>query len=285
MQPQLLTVIDKEALKKWTADEWSNWQIEPKRDGFRLLIVDGVPQSRSGKPLHNIQHILDELGRKAKGFVLDGELHGSTWEETSHVARASKSERDTKLTYTIFDCLSIDEWKAQRCAWPLADRQAFLQSLLQETAHVKFVKPVWGIDYEDFASLHKHNLDDGCDGTVLKLRDSLYEFKRTKTWLKVKPVLDCDCLVVGMKEGTGKYAGLLGALEVVPDLHGDMARGENGFGEQVTTFVSGMSDEQRSEWWNYNTLMGKWIEVSYRKVNPSGRLVEPRFVRVRTDKN
>jgi DNA ligase-1 len=113
---------------------------------------------------------------------------------------------------------------------------------------------------------------------VLKRKDSLYEFKRTRTWLKVKPVLDCNCLVVGMTEGTGKYKGMLGALEVLPE----NAKKEH---TGVFTRVSGMTDEQRREWWGPSgpRIIGKWIEVSYRKVNPSGRLVEPRFVRIRTD--
>jgi ATP-dependent DNA ligase len=159
---------------------------------------------------------------------------------------------------------------------------------MAETEHVKFVDRCYAGSYDDFNFLHQRNLRDGCDGTVLKRLDSLYEFKRTKTWLKVKPVLDCDCLVVGMKEGTGKYKGMLGALEVIPEV---VLKDENGKPE-VTTFVSGMDDDCRRAWWEQRNfskggplnIIGKWIEVSYRKVNPSGRLVEPRFVRVRTDK-
>lgn len=276
MEPQLLTVVEKETLANWPSSEWAKWQIEAKRDGFRLLIVDGIPQSRSGKSLHNIQHILDELGDSVNGRVIDGELHGNSWEETSHVARASKSERDIKLTYTIFDVLHYNEWKEQQCDRTLAWRQSRF-SYFKETEHVQFVQPITVASYRDFLEAHNINLQNGCDGTVLKLKDSLYEFKRTKTWLKVKPVLDCDCLVVGMKEGTGKYKGMLGALEVVPEAM------------DVSTFVSGMDDEKRRDWWLERetkwSMIGKVIEVSYRKMNPSGRLVEPRFVRIRHDKN
>jgi DNA ligase-1 len=281
MEPQLLTVVSKEELAKWPASEWSQWQIEAKRDGARLLIVGGVPQSRTGKPLNNIDHILKTLDHK--NVVFDGELHGSTWEETMHVARASEGKRDTKLTFTIFDALSISEWLTKNCDRQLWERQRVLRHHIKETEHVKIVKPVHVDNFSQFETLHEINLEGGCDGTVLKRINSLYEFKRTKTWLKVKPALDCDCLVVGMKEGTGKYAGLLGALEVLPEAEWRKAHTPGGIG--VSTFVSGMSDEQRSEWWNYNTIMGKWIEVTYRKINPSGRLVEPRFVRIRHDKN
>jgi DNA ligase-1 len=275
-------VVEKEDLQTWPTSEWQKWQIEPKRDGFRLLIVDGVPQSRSGKPLHNIDHILAELfvTNSLKGFVWDGELHGDTWEQTSHVARASKSEREEKLTYTIFDALTVHEWNNQYTTRTLQERQKWMQKYTPETDHVKFVVPIQVARYAEFEIVHKINLAAGCDGTVLKRIDSLYEFKRTKTWLKVKPALDCDCLVVGMEEGTGKYKGMLGALVVLPALNG-----VDGAPVAVTTKVSGMTDDQRRYWWrNPSVIQGALIEVTYRKVNPSGRLVEPRFVRIREDK-
>jgi DNA ligase-1 len=285
MQPQLLTVIEKETLKTWTSDEWKNWQIEAKRDGFRLLIVGGVPQSRSGKPLHNIDHILKELGNYSS-VVFDGELHGDTWEQTSHVARASKSEREEKLTYTIFDALSVFEWENQQCERQLWERQAVLRHHIKQTEHIRIAYPYQCRSYQEFEGMHDSHLKTGCDGTVLKRKDSLYEFKRTKTWLKVKPALDCDALVVDMVEGTGKYKGMLGALVVLPALNG-----VDGKPVAVTTKVSGMDDDCRRAWWEQRhfsnggplNIMGKVIEVTYRKVNPSGRLVEPRFVRIRTD--
>jgi DNA ligase-1 len=138
------------------------------------------------------------------------------------------------------------------------------------------VKPFYVNGYEGFEYLHNRNLAMGCDGTVLKRKDSLYEFKRTKTWLKVKPALDVDCKVIGMEEGTGKHEGRMGALIVMPE------------NQCVSTKVgTGFTDAER-QWWHENLkkmVFNTWIEVTYRKVNPSGRLVEPRFVRIRYDKN
>jgi DNA ligase-1 len=271
MQPQLLTVIQKETLKTWTSDEWKNWQIEPKRDGFRLMIVDGIPQSRSGKPLHNIQHILDELGDEAKGVVFDGELHGATWEETSHVARASKSERSEKLTYTIFDGMSKVEWVNQVCQRTLSQRQGWLHGFLTETPHVKFVVPIQVARYSEFEIVHKINLAAGCDGTVLKRKDSLYEFKRTKTWLKVKPVQDFDAKIIGFESGKGKYSNTLGKL--LCEYNG------------VEFGLSGMTDAQRHAWYKPGSgIIGKTVEVQCRGFHKSGSPIEPRFHRLREDK-
>lgn len=128
-------------------------------------------------------------------------------------------------------------------------------------------------NYEDFSILHANNLTFGCDGTVLKREDSLYEFKRTRTWLKVKPVKTFDCLVLGIEPGKGKYVGMVGALPV---------RMEGGV---PITRVSGMTDAQRVEWWLHpRKILNKTIEVEARGVHKSGKLIEPRFVRIRDDK-
>lgn len=273
MEPQLLTVIEEEKLKTWPESEWRKWQIEPKTDGARLLIVDGIPQSRTGKPLHNIDHILREIGVGLSGVVFDGELHGSTWEETMHVARASKSERDVKLTYTIFDMLTYDEWNHKFCARQLRQRQKELRDLGIGNDHIKIVQPLEGFSYIDFHLLHMGHLHMGCDGTVLKRIDSLYEFKRTRTWLKVKPVEDFDAQVVGMESGKGKYSKTLGKL---------LCCGPNG----VEFGLSGMTDAQRHAWWNdQHSIIGKVVEVQCRGFHKSGAPIEPRFHRLREDKN
>lgn len=271
--PQLLTVIEKDKLKAWPPSEWAKWRIERKEDGARLLCVDGVFQSRTGKPLNNLGYIARELGNLAKGMVFDGELRGKDWADTMHLARAGEGERDgSGLTFFVFDLLSIHEWKVGECLVPLDQRLECLRAYLPDSEHVKVVKGLKGLNYLDFKILHDLHLMTGCDGTVLKRLDSLYEFKRTKTWLKVKPVRDYDVVVTGMVEGKGKYKGMCGALLFIRP---NGAEGK----------VSGMTDEQRKAWWKAeDSIVGKTIEVAARGLHPSGALIEPRFIRIREDK-
>lgn len=274
MQPQLLTVIKEEKLKTWAPDEWSQWRLEPKLDGYRLTYHKGQFLSRTGKPLHNLEHIAAELS-DLPGWTFDGELHGDKWEDAA-AARRSKNGEVNDLKFTVFDMLEDEDWISQTCAETFAYRRLRLCSMIHgRLVGMKYVTVVPQhkvTSYEDFALLHAANLAEGCDGTVLKRLDSLYEFKRVKTWLKVKPVETYDCIVVGSKEGTGKYAGMLGAMEIL------VSAG-------VTCFCSGMTDEQRQAWWAEPDLIaGKTIEVSARGVHPSGRLIEPRFIRIRGDK-
>lgn len=281
MHPQLLTVVDKEVLKTWTPDEWTKWRIEPKFDGYRLTYHKGEFLSRTGKPFHNLGHIAKDLAQ-FPGFTFDGELYGDKWEDAA-AARRSKNGGANALKFCVFDMLTDGEWREQWSGRSFAQRRLELQRLFgDQVLHHTHTPPQHKVDnYDSFENIHLGNLSNGCDGTVLKREDSLYEFKRTKTWLKVKPVVTFDCKVVGLKEGTGKYKGILGALEVLP-LAAEMPLE---FGVVPTSFVSGMDDEQRRRWWaRQQYIIGKTVEVEARGVHKSGKLIEPRFIRVRNDK-
>ncbi|MGL5934581.1 MAG: hypothetical protein ACRCZI_03045 [Cetobacterium sp.] len=274
MQPQLLTAIKVDKLQGWPKEEWAKWYLEPKFDGARLIYHRGKFISRTGKPLHNLEHIAEALKPLSDTWTLDGEVYGTDWATTMSVARSSKTTKaGNGLKFAVFDVLTNDEWKDQGCIWSLETRRRQLQMIWAPNEHSHLVPQATVEDYEQFSIYHEDNLTTGCDGTVLKLKDSLYEFKRTKTWLKVKPVETFDCVVVGWKAGTGKYSGVLGALEIRPEEGGP------------TSFCSGMSDAQRYDWAvKLAGIMGKTVEVQARGVHKSGRLIEPRFIRIRADK-
>lgn len=278
MDIQLLTVVEEDELKTWPAERWAKYQLEPKYDGARLIYKRGEFFSRSGKnTLNNLEHIKAELDKipGIENFVLDGELHGADWNDTMHLARASAGKRDgSSLTFHVFDIISIEEFDKQSCPLPLRQRHFNLSARLDGVRnYVQVVGACLVKTYEEFSKRYRAALRSGCDGVVLKERDSLYAFKRSKTWLKVKPILTADCEIVGMVEGRGKYKGMLGALKIRPE------------GSRVTTMCSGMDDAMRKAVWDF-PLGYKWqiVEVKYRGFHKSGRLIEPRFVRMRPDK-
>lgn len=107
----------------------------------------------------------------------------------------------------------------------------------------------------------------GIEGYVLKQADY-------HGWFKVKPIPTVDCVVVDIKEGKGKYRGLVGALTVAVVNRS----------RQLTEIahVSGMTDAQRRAMGRGD--IGRVIEVAYQYVGSNGRLRHPRFVRWRDDK-
>lgn len=277
MDLQLLTVITEEELRAWPREKWLQYQWERKEDGARMIYMNGEFYARSGKQtFSNIDHIKRELDSipGVERYVLDGELHGESWNNTMSIARAGEGERNGEsLRFTVFDCIPLDGFDGGSCALTLEQRQGALRRLIP-VGSLKAVLTVNSLrlnSYDEFVDFHKANLASGCDGTVGKLRGSLYEFTRTKTWLKVKPVLTCEAQIVGTWEGNGKYSGMLGAYEILPE------------GQTATTRMSGMTDTER-DWGHAVKQIGRICEVKYRGIHKSGRLIEPRFLRWRPDK-
>lgn len=276
MTPQLLTVIKQEALQAWSPEEWAKWWVEPKYDGARLIYHKGKFLSRTGKPLHNLDHLKEDL-KGLSGWTLDGEVYGKNWADTMSVARASKTVKDNNgLRFAVFDGMADHEWEDRISNFTLEERYRTTKKVLAEM-RCNFIHPVPHSslvnDYEIFSLIHRDNLAAGCDGTVLKRWNSLYEFKRTKTWLKVKPIETYDCKVIGLVEGEGKHKGRMGALEILPE------------GSEVRSYVgTGFTDEERIAWWAWRRVGTVMVEVEARGVHPSGRLIEPRFIRIRGDK-
>jgi hypothetical protein len=91
-------------------------------------------------------------------------------------------------------------------------------------------------------------------------------------WRKYKPHHDIDLVVTDVKDGRGKYLGLVGALVC------STVEGHN------VASVSGMTDKQRIEMSLADDLVGRICEVRYQYVGTAGRLRHPRFVRWREDK-
>lgn len=118
----------------------------------------------------------------------------------------------------------------------------------------------------------------GMEGTILKNLDSPWENKRSTHQIKLKAELTATLQVIDWQEGTGKYAGMMGALLC-----------KTSDNKLVVSVGSGFSDEQRKTLTKENTV-GTCIEILYNSVITSkdGKtmpsLFLPRFVEIRTDK-
>lgn len=117
--------------------------------------------------------------------------------------------------------------------------------------------------------LSHHAQQAGYEGWVFKDGNYL-------NWLKMKPVMTVDLIVVGAKDGNNANLGLLGSLELATT---------EGF---IVCNCSGMTADERvdlTNLWTRKQLMGRIVEVAYDRVSSRGRLRFPRFKRMRDDKN
>jgi DNA ligase-1 len=124
---------------------------------------------------------------------------------------------------------------------------------------------------------NKSAIENGYEGLMLKDPTAPYECKRTKSWLKMKPVIEVSLEIADIEEGTGKHAGRLGALVCTGVDDGRLIRVNVG---------SGFSDHDRDEFWAARAdIIGQVVEIRADVVtqNQDGSysLRFPRFLRFR----
>jgi ATP-dependent DNA ligase len=167
------------------------WIFERKYDGIRMIAFkDGRSVrllSRNRLPQHDpaIANAIADL--PVDNVILDGER---SWEEDRG--------------YYIFDILWFDGQSVTTL--PLVERQALLTNL-------QLRAPLHRVPTLDGAAPWERACREGWEGVIAKRRDSTYEHRRSKQWLKMKCEASQELVVGGFTDPQGGRVGL-GALLV-----------------------------------------------------------------------
>lgn len=267
--------------------------IQIKLDGVRVLTVvypDGrVNQySRNGKELANFDRIRDQFAGVAskidEPIVFDGEVMSSSFQDLmKQVHRKSNVAADDAVLY-LFDILPLEAFERGSWTMPQKLRITALQNWHTAVADQMPNVQVLAFDEVDldtpqgqqrFIEINAQAIRGGYEGIMIKDPRSIYECKRTVSWLKLKPFIEVSLTVVDTEEGTGKNVGRMGALVCEGEDDGRLIRVNVG---------SGFTDRQREDFWSCRAD-GHVIEVRADAVtqNQDGSysLRFPRFVRFR----
>ena len=200
-----------------------DWLFETKWDGFRAIAyVDDVftVQSRNAKELKHFFPELEELKQLAKNVVVDGEIvvikkgkvDFHALQERGHLTSARDIEHlriKSPATYVVFDILEKDGQSLVDL--PLMERKSILKESLKEGSRVVINDFVEEKGEQFYRAVLQHDLE----GMVAKRKDSQYEQGlRTGSWLKVKNLKSCDCVIFGYSKGEGARQSTFGALVV-----------------------------------------------------------------------
>jgi ATP-dependent DNA ligase len=198
----------------------SEWQYEPKWDGFRCLVFrDGNKvelQSKSGQPLTRYFPELVEAVRtvKAATFVLDGEIvvpAGNAFSfdallQRIHPAhsRVEKLAAETPALIVVFDLLAGPGGEAVLDR-PLHERrkqlEAFATQFLRGVERIR-LSPATTRLAEAKGWLRR--VGTTLDGIVAKRRDLEYRSGDRSGMQKIKNYRSADCVVGGFRYNEGK---------------------------------------------------------------------------------
>ena len=207
--------------------EYNKVSMQPKLDGVRCLIQleNNVitAYSRNGKKWKNIAHILMDLipfFDKHPDVILDGELYNhdlkDNFEKIISLVRKTKPTYEDRLEsseMTQFHCYDIiDE------TLTFEERNYFIQKHVELSYCVKHVTTMAVGDDKLAKMIHKQNLDNGYEGSILRTND-VYKCGRSWSLRKFKDFHDDEALLCDWVEGKGKRVGTIGKFMAV-DKHG-----------------------------------------------------------------
>ena len=111
-----------------------------------------------------------------------------------------------------------------------------------------------GTDHSKIEYWTNKMTEQGFEGCMVA-RDVPYYCKRHNGLLKSKLFSNLDLEIVGYEAGEGKYEGMLGAFIVQ-------------FKDNTVKVGSGLSDDQRKEFWDIKEdLIGRIVEVKYKEIS------------------
>lgn len=241
--------------KNYKAQNVHNWWVSEKLDGVRAIWDGQSLWSRSGNRIHAPEDFCAEF---PKDVVLDGELFGGrgNFNQTSGLVRRIDAgyEAWQGLSYHVFDAPLVEG--------PFEQRMSTLSTIVKGQRHL-FMCAQSPLKVGELDTRLEAVTSAGGEGLMLRKPGSKYQCKRTSVLLKVKPMHDAECVVIGYESGTGKYRGMCGAL--MCEYRGKMFK-----------VGSGLTDADRRS----PPSIGCKITFGYFEITPAGVPRHPTFKRV-----
>lgn len=209
---------------KWEMVDGEEVILDPKLDGMRMVSQPTVFHSRKGKPVlagTQINNNLQQFFTDNPTITLDGELYNHEYhadfqalmsvfrkEKPSDIELAEMMEIAEYHVYDMFDTANPDMTALERKLW----LDANLKPLMVDKVFVvewKLVRTV--ADYQ--AQLDK-NLEDGYEGSIVRIPFARYVNKRAKSLIKIKIFDDAEFIIKEIVAGKGNRANIAGSVDV-----------------------------------------------------------------------
>lgn len=257
--------------------------VSPKLDGYRCLAICSYGQvelfSRNGTEFENFPSIKATLESLCEdtSFILDGEIMSDDFNAMQQTAMSSKSKKSVgDVKYHVFGWIPVNEFNSSNFKMVTKERLENLDLFFQQNPNLSNIVKVDQTlvnSVDKILELERKYLAQGLEGAMALPNIPYYLGKKSNRLMKFKTMKSMDCKIVGMYEGEGKYAGMLGGLKLIQ---------ENGLECDVG---SGFTDDDRDKIWNEETLaVGRIAEIKYQDLSADGVMRFPVILRWRNDK-
>lgn len=240
--------------------------LDTKLDGMRVLTIvypnGNVDQfSRNGKELLNFTVIKDQISKVAiaskleEAVVLDAEVMSKNFQDLMKQAKRKTDVQADDSVLNLIDLMTLREFKAGKSTFKQRHRLEMLHNWFNK--HSADMPNVAVLGYETvdldtqagrerLLEVNKLALAAKAEGIMLKDPEAIYECKRSKNWLKMKPFIEVSLKAVEIEEGKAdsKFVGTMGAIVFEGIEDGKFIRVNVG---------GGFSIQQRAQIWATHT--------------------------------
>jgi bifunctional non-homologous end joining protein LigD len=216
IRPMLATSIE----KPFDSDEWL---FEIKWDGYRsVAFIENGRVRLVSRNDNDMTALYPELGDlptylRAKTAVVDGEVVAvdaqgrpsfSLMQQRTGIRHGrfrAPGHQDVPVLYYAFDLIYLDGYDLHKVN--LEDRKQLLNEIVIAGDNLRFSDHQVGYGH----ALFQVAAQRGLEGIVAKRRNSCYEERRTREWLKIKITKEIECVIGGYTEpeGSREYFGSL----------------------------------------------------------------------------
>ncbi len=278
---------------------WDKIYCEEKYDGVRVIAKGNLNgfqfytrafNELDKTKLSGIESDLIKVLRDSEtshDVFFDGELtdlnrKSVSGKVTQILKGTAPDDIDKGFIFNVFDVEKTEVLESGKGSTPYLKRRQDLESLLgflPENSSVKLARQWVADTMEEVHGIYDQIISLGGEGVILKCADHVYECKRSRNWVKLKQIQDCDLEIVGWYPGEGKREGYIGGLICTDASRTLEVRIGSGFTDADLKSLSQNADD----------LIGRITAVQYNETITDkfgGRsLFLPRFIEIRSDKN
>lgn len=196
------------------------WGAQTKYNGICCVATKNGCFTRKGEKFFSIKHIEESLSpffEKYPNSFLHGELFNDEYREslneivklcrkTVNITKDDLEKSKNLIEFYIYDGCIIEEKLDQSKPYNL--RKDWIDSnIIENYEYCTKVETSIIESKSHLDEIFKQKIDRGDEGLIIRKMNMKYEHKRSKNLLKYKPIDSDEMTILGVKEGSGNWAG------------------------------------------------------------------------------